>query len=215
LELRGRVLPVTLYNTHLCAELVGGAIVEEEVSVRALNKPPITRVFFKDHPIETSLECVKALTEADLITIGPGSLYTTVIACLLVGGIAAAIRSSHALCAYVANTTTQPGQTDGLSLSRHVSEVLRYLGGDSLDYVLVNDSSLDERLVARYRADGVVPLACGPEELAAIENLGPRTVVADFVERAEKRYLWEKQDSLRHSPARVAQALAKLLEARQ
>ncbi len=215
LQLQGRVLPVTLYNTHLCAELMDGTMREEEVNVRALNKPPIKRVFLNDHPIETSADCVAALTQADLITIGPGSLYTTVIACLLVNGIAQGIRDSRATCVYVANTTTQPGQTDGLSLSYHVSEVMRYLGGDSLDYVLVNDSHLDDALLARYHADGVHPLACTTEEVARIENLGPRAIVSDFVERASKRDLWQKQDSLRHDPERVARVLVQLLEERQ
>lgn len=214
LQVSGRILPVTLYNTHLCAELVDGTVVEEEVNVRALGKPPIKTVFLKDDPIETSGECVAALMQADLITIGPGSLYTTVIACLLVQGIARAIRESPATCVYVANTTTQPGQTDGLSLSDHVSEVMRYLGGDGLDFVLVNQSQVPEDLLARYRQDGVSPLEVNQPEVERIEALGPRVVVGDLVERAEKRELWQKQDSLRHSPERVAQTLVALIEGR-
>ncbi len=211
LKIRGRILPVTLYSTHLCAELQDGSLVEEEVNVRAIGKAPISRVFLKHDPTVTSPECVDAILNADLITIGPGSLYTTVIACLLVEGIADAIRKSPALCVYVANTTTQPGQTDGLGLTQHVSEVKRYLGGDGLDCVLVNDNHLPEDILAAYSRDGVHPLLSGPEELAAIQAMGPLVVLGDFVEVAPKRDLWQKQDSLRHNPGRVAQSLVALL----
>jgi uncharacterized cofD-like protein len=214
LKIRGRILPVTLYSTHLCAELRDGVVVEEEVNVRAVGKAPIARVFLKHDPIETSSECIEAILQADLITIGPGSLYTTVIACLLVEGIASAIRNSAAVCVYVANTTTQPGQTDGLGLPQHVSEVMRYLGGDGLDCVLVNESHLPEDVTAAYARDGVRPLSCNREEVEAIQAMGPRAVMGDFVERAPKRDLWQKQDSLRHNPQRVAQCLSALLQER-
>ena len=94
-------------------------------------------------------------------------------------------------------------------------EVMNYLGGDGLDRVLVNDSHLPEEVVAAYDREGVRPLTCSPEEVASIEAMGPRVVVEDFVERAPKRDLWQKQDSLRHSPRRVAQALVSLLGDRE
>jgi len=213
LQLRGRVLPVTLYNTHLCAELTDGRIVEEEFNVRALNKPPIQRVFLKHEHIETSAECVQALCDADLITIGPGSLYTTVIACLLVKGIAEAIKKSPAVRVYVCNITTQPGQTDGVTLSQHVQAVMEYLGGGGLDYVLVNTGTPSQAICEQYAADGVYLLEPAADELARINELGVWPIVGDFLERsAGKRALWQKQDSLRHDPPRVAEALIKLLK---
>src|SRR5712692_10523310 len=114
LKLRGRVLPVTLYNTHLCAELTDGSVVETEVSVRAPGKAAIAHLFLKDAHVDPTEGTIEAIEAADLITLGPGSLFTTVCACLLVPEIARAIARSDALVVYVANTTRQPGQTDGM-----------------------------------------------------------------------------------------------------
>ncbi|MBI5956246.1 MAG: YvcK family protein [Chloroflexi bacterium] len=213
LQLTGRVLPVTLYSTHLCAELADGTVVQEEFNVRALNKPPIKRVFLQHPDIEAYRDCMDALQEADLITIGPGSLYTTVIACLLVKGVAKAIVESRAVRVYVCNTTTQPGQTDGLSLSQHVSEVLNYLGSGAIDYALINSSSPPEDLRRKYAEDGVYLLEPHPEEVQRIQDMGITPVLADFVDAtAGKRSLWEKQDSVRHVPERVAAELVKLIQ---
>ncbi|TME25539.1 MAG: YvcK family protein [Chloroflexi bacterium] len=113
LRIRGRVIPVTLYNTHLCAKLADGSVVEEEVNVRAIGKAPIERIYLKDDDVHATDGSVGAIEQADLITIGPGSLFTTVCACLLVPEIARAIANAKGRVVYVANTTRQPGQTDG------------------------------------------------------------------------------------------------------
>src|SRR5205807_2473775 len=136
LRLRGRVLPVTLYNTHLCAELADGTVVEGEVNVRGVDKAPIRRLYLSEDGVEPVHGAIEAIAEADLIVLGPGSLYTTVCACLLVKGISRAIAHSDALVVYAANTTRHPGQTDTLSLSDHVAEVLHYVGGAGVDVVL-------------------------------------------------------------------------------
>src|SRR5919197_6327630 len=117
LKLRGRVLPVTLYNTHLCAELADGAVVEGEVNVRGQGKAPIRRLYLSDADVEPVAGAVEAIEDADLVVLGPGSLYTTICACLLVKAISRAIARSDALAVYVANTTRSPGQTDTLTLS--------------------------------------------------------------------------------------------------
>src|SRR5438876_4628467 len=105
LKLRGRVLPVTLYNTHLCAELADGTVVEGEVNVRGVDKAPIRRLYLSEDGVEPVHGAIEAIAEADLIVLGPGSLYTTVCACLLVKGISRAIAHSDALVVYAANTT--------------------------------------------------------------------------------------------------------------
>lgn len=212
LGLRGQVLPVTLYNTHLCAELEDGTILEQEYNVRALNKPPIKRVFLQHDDIVTSEACAEALRQADLITLGPGSLFTTDIACLLVRGIAEGIRSSRAVRVFIANTTTQPGQTDGLSLSRHVAEIRHYLGGDGIDYVLINNASPPPAVVQHYASQNVYLLEPTPAEIEAIRQMGVTPIVGPFADvDAGPRNLWQKQDSIRHDPRKVADALLSLL----
>ena len=216
LQIRGRVLPVTLYNTHLCARLADGSVVEGEVNVRGLGKPAIDHIFLKDSDVAAAEGAVEAIEAADLITLGPGSLYTTVCACLLVPEVARAIATSDALVVYVANTTTQPGQTDGMTLSDHVARVQDYLGGSGLDVALVNDDPPPAHLRDHYAAEGLCYLEPTDGESAAIERLGVRVVRAPVIDKwSGPRELWNKQDTLRHDSRRAAAALVGLLSDRR
>jgi uncharacterized cofD-like protein len=212
-----RVLPVTLANTHLCAELVDGTLRYEEVSVRGLNKPAIKRVFLRDEGVEAYPPVLDAIREADVITIGPGSLFTTVLACLAVPGIREAIadaRQRGARTVYVCNTTTQPGQTDGFTIYDHVAEVASYVGAGHLDYALVNTGVPPQHVLERHRRDGLYLLALSAEELRKIQELRVRVVAASLIEAAsEERLLWNKQDAIRHDPALVAEELAGIVSA--
>lgn len=216
LQIRGRVLPVTLYNTHLCARLTDGTVVEEEVNVRALGKAPIDHLYLKDADVAAAEGAIEAIQAADLITLGPGSLYTTVCACLLVPEVARAIAHSDALVVYVANTTTQPGQTDGMGLADHVARVQDYLGGSGLDVALVNDDPPPAHLRDHYAAQGLRYLEPSEDEVAAIAALGVRVERAAVIDKwTGPRDLWNKQDTLRHDSRRVAAALAGLLSGRR
>ncbi len=216
LKLRGRVLPVTLYNTHLCAELTDGTTVEEEVQVRGVGKAPIKRIFLKDDTVTATPGSVEAIEAADVITLGPGSLYTTVAACLLVPEIARAIATAPGLVVYVANTTTQPGQTEGLSLSDHVRVVQDYLGGSGLDVVLINDDTPPEHLRRHYAEQGLEYMEPTAIELEKIRSLGVRPVRAPVIDKwSGPRDLWLKQDTIRHDAERVARALVTLVDERR
>jgi uncharacterized cofD-like protein len=212
------ILPVTLANTHLCAELVDGSVRYEEVSVRALHKPAIKRIFLRDEGVEAYPPALEAIRQADLITIGPGSLFTTVIACLVVPGVREAIadaRQRGACTVYVCNTTTQPGQTDGLTIFDHVAEVAGYAGRGQLDFALVNTGVPPAHVLERYRREGLFLLALSAEELRKITELGVQVVAGNLIESgAEERQLWNKQDSIRHDPELVAGELLRILEAR-
>jgi uncharacterized cofD-like protein len=216
LGVRGRILPVTLYNTHLCAVLADGTVVEEEVNVRAPGKAPIARIFLRDPHVDPCEGTIEAIEDADLITIGPGSLYTTVCACLLVPEIARAIARSEAPVVYVANTTRQPGQTDTLGLADHVAAVLEHLGGRGLDAVLLNDDPPPDELRAHYAAQGLDYLEPTAPELARILDLGVEPVLAPLIDKwSGPRQLWDKLDTIRHHPERVADALLALVEAKR
>lgn len=214
LGVRGKVLPVTLYNTQLRALLTDGTVVDQEVNVRAPGKAPIERIFLADDHVAPCEGSVEAIEEADLITLGPGSLFTTVCACLLVPDIARAIAASDALVVYVANTTSQPGQTDGLGLAEHVAAVMRYLGG-GLDVALVNDDAPPDELRRHYAEQGLDYLEPTTDELKRIRALGVEPVTAPLIDRwSGPRDLWQKLDTIRHHPDRVADALMKLVSAR-
>jgi uncharacterized cofD-like protein len=215
LGVRGQVLPVTLYNTHLCAALADGTVVEQEVNVRAPGKAPIERIFLKDAHVDPCEGTIEAIEAADLITLGPGSLFTTVCACLLVPEIARAIARSDALVVYVANTTRQPGQTDTLGLADHVRRVLEHLGGSGLDVALLNDDPPTDELRAHYGAQGLDYLDPTPGETERIRALGVEPVLAPLIDKwSGPRELWDKLDTIRHHPDRVADALVALVRSR-
>ena len=216
LRIRGRVLPVTLYNTHLCAKLADGSVVEEEVNVRATGKAPIERIYLKDDDVRATDGSVEAIASADLITLGPGSLFTTVCACLLVPEIARAIADAQGLVVYVANTTTQPGQTDGFGIADHVRVVSDYLGGSGLDVALVNDDPPPDHLRTHYAERGLAYLEPSADEVRKVESQGVRAVAAPVIDKwSGPRDLWLKQDTIRHDAARVATALVRLVEERR
>src|SRR5437899_7418438 len=211
LRIRGRVLPVTLYNTHLCAKLADGTVVEEEVNVRAPGKAPIERIYLKDDDVRATDGSVEAIAAADLITLGPGSLFTTVCSCLLVPEIARAIADAQGLVVYVANTTTQPGQTDGFGIPDHVRVVRDYLGGSGLDVAFTTADPPPDHLRAHYAERGLLYLEPTADELAKIVDLGVRPVTAPVIDKwSGPRDLWLKQDTIRHDAARVADAPVRL-----
>src|SRR5437870_5547978 len=216
LAVGGRGLAVALYSTHLWAKLAEGTVVEEEVNVRATGKAPIERIYLKVDDVRGTDGSVEAIASADLITLGRGSLFTTVCACLLVPEIARAIADAQGLVVYVANTTTQPGQTDGFTLSDHVRVVSDYLGGSGLDVVLINDDPPPDHLRAHYAERGLAYLGPPADEVRNVERQGVRAVAAPVIDKwSGPRDLWLKQDTIRHDAARVATALLRLVEERR
>ncbi|MFP4055890.1 MAG: YvcK family protein [Candidatus Brocadiia bacterium] len=205
LAIEGRVLPATLADTHLCAELADGTIVGDEVGVRRPGKLPLKRVFLRDPGVEAFEEAREAIEAADLVALGPGSLYTSVIANLLVPGIARAIRRSRARRIYICNVMTQPGQTDGYAASDHVRAVLEYLDA-ALDAVVVNTGTPPAEVLGRYAAEGAELVRVDPP----LARLGPEIIEADLVEDGGRRRVpWEKQDLLRHNPQKIASILTR------
>ena len=205
------VLPIATVDTQLCAELADGTVVEGELAVRGLGKPPIARVFLRDdapaHP--PALEAIRA---ADLIVLGPGSLFTTLLASLSFRDVAEALRETRGQVLYVCNTTTQPGQTDDYTALDHVRQVVEAVGPGVLDAALINRSQPDPAALARYAADGVHLLQPDDDEIAAIAALGARPIVRELTERAgAQRALWNKQDTVRHDPEALRAALREFM----
>ena len=215
LNVQANIYPVTEENTHICAELVDGTIVEQEFKVRQLDKAAIKRIFVQNPEATAYAPCVDALRDADLITIGPGSLFTTVIACLAFKEISQAIRDSRAVKVYVCNTTTQPGQTDGYTLSDHVQQVISYLGIGVLDYVVLNSSEPSAELMELYARERVDVLLPTTHEVHNILTMNVRPVLADVADtKSGKRALWQKQDTIRHNPDLIAATLVELMAER-
>lgn len=207
-----QVLPVSSADTNLCAELEDGSIREHELEVRGLNKPRIRRVYLADPEARASQPALDAIAQADIVVIGPGSFYTSLLATLLFDGMVEALRTTPATVVFVCNTTTQPGQTDGYTTFDHVQALLDVLGPGALDVALINRSdNLDPALLSQYESEGLHLLRPDDNEIDRIAALGVRPLVRDFVEKTEgKRELWEKLDTLRHDLEVLEMALWKL-----
>ena len=162
LDTAGKVLPVTLAHATLCAELAGGDVIcgETEIDTRGSHNagplPPIERLFLRE-ATPACEEALRAIRRADIIVIGPGDLYTSVLPNLLVEGITEAIHTSEARKIYVCNLMTKHGETDGFAASDFVREIHRYLG-HRVDRVILHDGSFPDQLVDRYAAQQQHPV---------------------------------------------------------
>jgi uncharacterized cofD-like protein len=162
LRIRGRVLPVTLTDATLCARLANGFVIEGETDIdirKAHHGVPISGVYLKPSATANT-PVLDAIADADLIVLGPGDLYTSVVPNLLVEGIPEAIRNSRAKRVYVCNVMTKHGETDGLAASDFINEVNRYLGGDgAIDCAVLNyHESLPRSLLVRYKEEKAEPV---------------------------------------------------------
>jgi uncharacterized cofD-like protein len=201
LSVRGRVLPAVDGEATLVAALADGRVVQGEATLHAAaGRIAAVRL---DTPAPAPARALAAVRDADLVVLGPGSLYSSVLASLLGEGMAEALRRTRATRVWVANLFTQPGETDGYGAADHVVALQRHLG-DVVDLVLVHDRPLAAELVAREAARGSRPVEAHPGE---IERLGPAVVRRNVVSL--------RTDLTRHDPARLALALAPLARPRE
>lgn len=206
-----RVLPVSTANATLCAELADGALVEGEFEVRAPGKPSIVRLFLRE-PADAYPPALDAIRSADLVVLGPGSLWTSVLACVQFTGVAEALADSCGTVVYVCNTTTQPGQTDGYRCIDHVQRVVEVLSPGTIDVALINRSDPDPAALRQYAEEGVHLLHPNDDEIAAIRALGVIPLVRALTEPAgQRRVLWNKQDTIRHDTGALEAALREVL----
>jgi uncharacterized cofD-like protein len=178
LNAAGHVVPVTLEQATLCAELSDGTIIRGETEI---DRPgdravlPITRAFL-DPPVSVLPRARKALERADRVLIGPGDLYTSLVPCLLADGVAEAIRACEGEVIYVCNVMTKHGETDGFAASDFVRAVHHYLGR-RVDTVVVNTAEPSTELATRYADEGAYPVA---PDLAAVRALVPHVLAGSF-----------------------------------
>ena len=201
LDTAGKVTPVTLAHATLCADLEDGGTIEGEtvIDTRGATNPgplsPITRIRLKE-PAPACDEALRAIRRADVIVIGPGDLYTSILPNFVVDGIAEAVRASDAPKVYVCNLMTKRGETDGYKASDFVRTVNSYLGG-RVDRVVVHDGLFPEHLRERYAQDGQHPVEPDEPELA---RYAPEVVVDSLLAVYQDTYV-------RHDAGRLLQAI--------
>ncbi|MBQ4164657.1 MAG: YvcK family protein [Turicibacter sp.] len=149
LKVRGRVLPVCNTPLCLCAEYDDGTIIQGESLIPTIDKK-IKRVYYSKEGAKALSEAVEAIMEADLVLLGPGSLYTSIIPNLLLSEISEALSKTSAECVYCCNIMTQPGETTGYSASEHVDAIHQHAGYSFIDKIIVNDEEIDSKAYERY-----------------------------------------------------------------
>lgn len=197
LAIVGRIYPSTVANVTLEALLQDGTVVAGESRI-SKSRARIERVALRPPDCRPLEETVQALAEADLITLGPGSLFTSVIPNLLVRGIPEAICESPAVTAYIVNLMWQPGETLNFTATDHVCAILRHAPELRLDYAVVNTAPVSDPMRRKYARRRARPVQADCDRL---ERLG-LTVVA--------RDLLEETDKVRHSPAALAAVVLEL-----
>jgi uncharacterized cofD-like protein len=192
LNVRGRVLPSTVENIDLCAYMEDGSIERGESTI-SHDARRIQRIFLEPAAPAAYEPALKAILNADLIVLGPGSLYTSVLPNLLVDGIDEAIRWSRGTTAYVCNVATQHGETDHFGYEDHIKEVVKYLGEGELDYAIVNDNpATNAAITAEIDVEAVI--YDGAETVANGVKIYAGDVISD-------------RNPLRHDPAKLAEIL--------
>jgi uncharacterized cofD-like protein len=198
MRLHGCVLPSTPENVTLVAEFHNGETVRGETAIAA-RQSQIKRLSL-ERPVKPFPEAVRALVNADVIVVGPGSLYTSILSNLLVGGIASTLSGVNAVRIYVANLMTEPGETDGFTLDDHLAVIRQHVGLDLFDYVLVNRRPITPAIAAHYASRGSVPVRA-----SRVRALGSRTRI---VERDMAGQF--DGNKIRHAPADLAEAILEL-----
>jgi uncharacterized cofD-like protein len=196
LAIRGRIFPSTLSNVHLVAVLENGRVVHGETRISS-SRSGIKRLSLSPSSVRPLPAAIEALDQADLILLGPGSLYTSVLPNLLIPEIAAAIARSKAPRVYIANLMTQPGETTGYALGDHICAIQKHVPRRVIDSVIANRQAVSLEVARRYRAEGAVPVVV---DLPALRNLGCRVILHDLV---------EEHGVLRHNSQRLSQLLLK------
>jgi len=197
LATRGRIYPVTTANATLVARMDDGSLVRGETNITASRRRIVQLML--DPPSAAPLpETLEAIERADLITVGPGSLYTSLITNLLVQGIPSALAGARGVRVYICNLMTQANESLNLTASEHIERIYEHTQAPIFDYALVNTAPFSPETLARYAAEGASPIF---PDIERIEALGVHCIAGDFA---------SEESVVRHAAGRVTGALLAL-----
>ena len=203
LAVTGQVLPITCDNVHLIAEMDNGEIVEGEDLIGEAQRNHggyIKKVSLKPSDCSVLPQALDAIAEADIITFGPGSLYTSILPNLLVDGVVEKIKQSGAVKIYVSNLMTQPGETENYDVYSHIKAIEEHVGDKIFDYVLINDNmKIPEAILKRYE-----------EELAEPVKLGDYRTSKNQYSVIKENMVENIENKVRHSAFRLANVVNKV-----
>lgn len=194
---KGRIYPATLNDVRLVAELEDGREVRGETRITA-SRSPIRRLRLEPEQCLPLPEALAAIRTADVITVGPGSLYTSILPNLLVARVAETIGTSPAVKIFICNLMTQPGETDGYTARRHIEVVKSYAPEIRFDFLVVNDRPISPEQAEAYAAEGARQIGLTDYRLEEEFGGEAEVVRADLLDEGEK---------VRHSPAKLARVI--------
>jgi len=182
---KGRIFPATIQDVRLVAELEDGAEVFGETQITA-SRAPIRRLRLEPEQCLPLPEALSAIRSADVITIGPGSLYTSILPNLLVARVAQAIGQARATKIFICNLMTQPGETDGYTARQHIETVKRYAPEIAFDFVVVNNRPISAAQMAAYAAEGADQIGLQDHMLEKEFGDESEVIRADLLDEGEK-----------------------------
>jgi len=197
-RITGKILPMTLEDTNLKAELEDGEIVfgEQYIPeyVRKTGKR-IKRMMIVPENVEPMYETIASIREADVIVLGPGSLFTSIIPNILVRDVVRHIKESNAKVVYVSNIMTQPGETDGYSTLDHIRMLKEHCGDDIIDYIVVNNKKPDNNVLEKYRKENSIQVELDNNQKKLIKEMNVKIIEDNFLE-VEKMYIKHEAEKL-------------------
>ncbi|MDO8747717.1 MAG: YvcK family protein [Candidatus Omnitrophota bacterium] len=199
LAIRGQVIPSTLNKISLVAKYKDGSIQEGETAIPN-KKRQIANIYLNPPDIQGTPDAIKAISEAQAIILGPGSLYTSVIPNLLIKEIREAILASSALKIYISNVMTQPGETDGYTAYEHIRAIIEHSSPRIIDYCVVNSRLISQELLEKYQQDNSFPVLI---DIDKIRHAGYRVIEGDLV---------NSLDYVRHDSEKLAKIVIDLIQ---
>ena len=182
---KGHIYPATISDVRLIAELENGETVRGETQISA-SKVPIRRLSLEPEQCLPLPAALKAIRAADVITVGPGSLYTSILPNLLVARVPRAIAESSAVKIYICNLMTQPGETDNYSARQHLETIRHYAPEIHFDFVIVNDKKISAEQAERYALEGAHQIGLDDDALHSVLDRSTQVVRANLLEEGEK-----------------------------
>ncbi len=193
---KGHIYPATMEDVRLVAELEDGELIYGETNIGKMGNQ-IKNLRLEPEQCHPLPEAIDAIYEADIITIGPGSLFTSLLPPILVKGVTEAIANSCAVKVFICNLMTQPGETDGFTSRQHLETIKEYAPEITFDYVIVNNRPISEKQAEKYAHEGA-------EQIGVHGSISPETIVG-----AEIIYgnLLDDSEMVRHHPEKLAQVV--------
>ena len=192
----GKVLPVTLSDINLVAHLKNGEIIKGESKIPIevkKQKTSIDKITLEPSDVAPLEDVINSIKEADIIVIGPGSLYTSIMPNLMVNGVVDAIKKSNAPKVYISNVMTQPGETDEYNVFNHIESIQKHTKSNIIDYIIVNNKEISEEIFKKYKNQGSKMVLLDDKQKHELNKIGANTIEGDFVDTS-KNYVRHNSD---------------------